>query len=109
MPYKLFILLIISLNYQISLSAIVGQECSIAGENGVCKLLRQCQRAVDELNHDSKLFTLCKPEPSYDGIQPIVCCLPTQEEIDERIPEEWMELDISERSKFKLIFSRLLN
>lgn len=100
MAYKLIFFLIISVNYQNILSAKVGQKCTIDGENGVCKLLRECQRAVDELNYDNKLFTLCTPEPSYDGIQPIVCCLPTQEEIDERIPDEWMKLDISERSKF---------
>lgn len=100
MTYKLLILLIITLNYQNLLAAFVGQNCTIDSKNGICKLLKDCPRAIDELNHESKLYTKCTPEPDYVGIQPIVCCFPTQAEIDEIIPEEWLNVDISERSIF---------
>lgn len=98
MTFKLIICIIVSLNYQNALSAVVGDNCTAENENGVCKLLKDCERAIEELNYEGKLYTKCKPLPDYIGLNPIVCCLPIKGEIEEEIPEEWMKLPISERS-----------
>lgn len=88
MKYKLLILIIFSLKYQ-QLSADNFQTCTIEGKNGICKLLKDCPRAIQELNYENKFYTRCIPE--YDGINPRVCCLPTKKKL-------WRNLPVSERS-----------
>lgn len=105
MTFKLFILILVSLNYQNAFSAVVGDKCTAENENGVCTLLKDCERAIEELNYKGKLYTKCKPKPDYVKLNPIVCCLPRNEEIEDVIPEEWKKLPISEQSIYKLINS----
>lgn len=102
MTFKLLALIIVSISYKHAFSAFVGQKCTSENENGVCTLLKNCVRAIEELNYDGKLYTKCTPLPDYVGINPIVCCLPKKTEIQEEIPEEWKNLSISERSIFFL-------
>lgn len=104
MSFKLFVLIIVSLSYQNVLSAVVGENCSAENENGVCTLLKDCERATEELNYEDKLYTKCTPKPDYIGENPIVCCLPTKENRKEEIPEEWKKLPISERSIYSFIY-----
>lgn len=101
MTIKLLTLIIVSINYKNAFSAFVGQKCFSENENGVCTLLKHCVRAVEELNYDGKLYTKCTPLPDYVGLNPIVCCLPPKNnQMEEKIPEEWKNLPISERSVF---------
>lgn len=104
MAFNLFILILISLNYQNALSAVVGDKCTVENENGVCTLLKDCERAIEELNYKGKLYTKCKPKPDYVKLNPIVCCLPKEAGIEDVIPVEWMKLPISEQSIYKFIY-----
>lgn len=102
MELKLLILIIASLNYQTVLSAVVGANCTAENENGVCTLLKDCERASNELNYEGKLYTKCKPLPDYIKYDPIVCCLPKKADLKDVIPEEWKDLPISEQSDYFL-------
>lgn len=102
MTFNLLILIIVTFNYKNAFSAVVGAKCTAENENGVCTLLKDCERAIEELNYQGKLYTKCKPLPDYIGLNPIVCCLPTKAEIEEEIPEEWKKLPISEQSIYLL-------
>lgn len=73
MAFKLFILIIVSLTYHNALSAVIGDNCTAENENGVCTLLKDCER---------------KSLPDYIGPNSIVCWLPTKEKREEEIPEE---------------------
>lgn len=101
MEYKLLILFLISLKYQNTLSASDNfQTCTIKGKNGVCKLLKDCPQAVQELNYENKFYTRCIPE--YEGYNPRVCCLPTKNKL-------WRNLPVSERSIKSFYFSLYKN
>lgn len=102
MANKIIILIIFALNIQNILSEELDDNCTLNNEIGVCKLLKNCARVVDELNHEGKMYTKCTEE--YVGLNPVVCCLPTKAEIDVRIPDEWMRLPISERSIWDFLY-----
>lgn len=98
MSNKFLILIIFPLSYQNTLSAFVGQNCTVESENGVCKLLKDCPRAIHELNYEKKLYTICSPLPDYIGIHPIVCC-PLKTVMYEYIfPKSWENFTMSQKS-----------
>lgn len=76
----------------------LNDNCRHNGENGVCKLLKNCEKAKLELNFEGKLYTKCNDR--YYNSEPLVCCLDT--EIDD-------ESTISDTSKFSSTFTHLLN
>lgn len=57
----------------------LNDNCIHNGENGVCKLLKNCEKAKLELNLEGKLYTKCS-DRCYNS-EPLVCCLDL--EIDE--------------------------
>lgn len=48
MALKLFILIIVSWNYQNALSAVIGDNCIAENENGVYTLLKDCERKTHQ-------------------------------------------------------------
>lgn len=70
----------------------LNDNCIHNGENGVCNLLKNCEKAKLELNLEGKLYTKCSDR--YYNSEPLVCCLDLA--IDE-------EDTISDTSKFKII------
>lgn len=88
--------------WKITIGSHINDNCQINGVQGRCELLKNCQRAIDDINLRSIKITFC-PEPNYIRFNPIVCCLPNID-LPKDIPPEWLNLPISERSKFKSFF-----
>lgn len=59
-----------------TVSSKVSDKCVLNSENGVCEYLKNCPRALHELNFEGKLYTRCE---EGGGVEPIVCCLPNAE------------------------------
>lgn len=51
----------------------LNDNCLRNGETGVCKLLKNCEKAKLELNFEGKLYTKCSER--YYNSEPLVCCL----------------------------------
>lgn len=89
-----------------SSGSIVNDDCRINSKLGRCELLKDCQRARDDLNFKSIPITMC-PEPNYVKLNPIVCCLPNIDLPDD-IPAAWRNLPINERSIHSFISIKYL-
>lgn len=71
----------------------LNDNCIHNGENGVCKLLKNCEKAKLELNFEGKVYTKCSDR--YYNSEPLVCCLDKEAEED---------ATISDTSKFQKSF-----
>lgn len=76
-----------------TVSSKVDDKCILNGENGLCQYLKNCPRALHELNFKGKLYTKCEA----GGVEPIVCCLRDLEATASNSPEN-SDLQISVQS-----------
>lgn len=76
-----------------TVSSKVNDKCVLDGANGLCEYLKDCPKALHELNFEGKLYTRCEA----GGVEPIVCCLPSLEASVSISPEN-SDLPISVQS-----------
>lgn len=86
--FKTFLLILLVT----TVSSKVNDKCILNGENGLCEYLKNCPRALHELNFEGKLYTRCEA----GGVEPIVCCLRSLE-TSANLPEN-SDLPISVQS-----------
>lgn len=75
---KIFLLLVLVT----TVSSKVNDKCVLNGANGSCEYLKDCPRALHELNFEGKLYTRCEAS----DVEPIVCCLPSVTISASRLP-----------------------